>query len=235
MIKLIIFDKDGTLIHFPNRLTQEADDIINEVSIRINRPISKASIKHLFQRLRFFGLKGLTQPQVSHGIEHLRRLPGGASLANRLHQKIGQLVLKSHQSSSQMIDGVENVLLALKHLGYQLAIISADDLLATHAFLEKYHIESLFDVVVTSDLLPQQKPDPALINYVLNQLDLPANQAIMVGDTQPDIILGQNAGLAYTIGVLSGSGNHEDLAEADLIIESVAQLFTHDQLKLFKP
>ena len=43
----------------------------------------------------------------------------------------------------------------------------------------------------------------------------------MVGDTPADTIMGQRAQLGLTIGVLTGVGDHSDLADADIIMNDV--------------
>ena len=43
----------------------------------------------------------------------------------------------------------------------------------------------------------------------------------MVGDTPADTLMGQKAKLGLTVGVLSGVGDKEDLADADVIVNDV--------------
>ena len=43
----------------------------------------------------------------------------------------------------------------------------------------------------------------------------------MVGDTPADTLMGQKAKLGLTVGVLSGVGAKEDLADADVIVGNV--------------
>jgi phosphoglycolate phosphatase-like HAD superfamily hydrolase len=46
----------------------------------------------------------------------------------------------------------------------------------------------------------------------------------MVGDTEMDIMLGRNSDVYQTVGVLSGSGDEQDLRDADIILNSVVDL-----------
>ena len=54
---------------------------------------------------------------------------------------------------------------------------------------------------------------------------------IMVGDTPADTLMGQKAKLGLTVGVLSGVGDKEDLADADVIVNDV----THCVDMILKP
>ena len=47
--------------------------------------------------------------------------------------------------------------------------------------------------------------------------DVPAS--FQVGDTPADTIMGQAANLGLTIGVLTGVGSHQDLVDADIIVQ----------------
>ena len=42
---------------------------------------------------------------------------------------------------------------------------------------------------------------------------------LQVGDTPADTIMGQAANLGLTIGVLTGVGSHQDLVDADIIVQ----------------
>ena len=53
----------------------------------------------------------------------------------------------------------------------------------------------------------------------------------MVGDTPADTLMGQKAKLGLTVGVLSGVGDKEDLADADVIVNDV----THCVDMILKP
>lgn len=47
---------------------------------------------------------------------------------------------------------------------------------------------------------------------------------MMVGDTEMDIEFGQNGGVSKIIGVLSGSGDAQDLRNANIVLNSVAEI-----------
>jgi len=67
------------------------------------------------------------------------------------------------------------------------------------------------------------KPDPEAILHAAGQLNIPVRRCAVVGDTSVDIEAAHNAG-AIAIGVLCGFGEREELADADLLLESTAEL-----------
>lgn len=53
---------------------------------------------------------------------------------------------------------------------------------------------------------------------------------MMVGDTEMDVEIGQNGEVGKIVGVLSGSGDTQDLRNADIVLNSVAEMI--DKLEL---
>ncbi len=108
---------------------------------------------------------------------------------------------------------------------YPLAIVSARNRMGTLAFLEQYALGELFRPVVTAHTCRHTKPYPDPLLYAAEQLGLPPESLLMVGDTSVDILAGKAAG-AQTVGVLCGFGEEGELrrAGADEVLASTALL-----------
>jgi ribonucleotide monophosphatase NagD (HAD superfamily) len=78
-------------------------------------------------------------------------------------------------------------------------------------------------VVVTREDTWRLKPHPEPIRYAAGQLGVAIERCLMVGDTGVDVRAAKAAG-ARAVGVLCGFGERGDLAGADLILESPAEL-----------
>lgn len=224
MIKLIIFDKDGTLIEFANPLTKVADDVVNEVTTKVPIQINKAEISKFSKILKFKLYDSLAQSKFYIQLETNYQEKKLGKTSSKIYQFLNTLLVKSRKTTSPIIEGGKKTIINLKKAGYKLAIVSSDNLASANEFLIRYQMETFFDVIVTRDLIDAEKPDPLLIQYILDQLEIRPDEAIMVGDTLVDIQLAKNANLAYTIGVLSGSGNAQDLQEADFILENLNEI-----------
>jgi len=70
------------------------------------------------------------------------------------------------------------------------------------------------------------KPDPEMITSILSELSIPAEKAIMIGDTSYDLEMARRAGVA-SIGVTYGVHDKETLAlyEPKAIVDSLAELY----------
>ncbi|MDT3377134.1 HAD-IA family hydrolase [Labrys neptuniae] len=90
--------------------------------------------------------------------------------------------------------------------------------------LESFGWEGLFATIQTADTAPS-KPDPGMIVQGASEVGLRPEDAIMIGDTSFDILMGRSAG-ARTIGVSWGNHPVSDLTEAgaDHIIDDFGQL-----------
>ena len=95
----------------------------------------------------------------------------------------------------------------------------------TVAVLRGLGVENQFDAIFGADSAAEKKPDPALLNLVLERFQVPAAAALIVGDGDTDVEAGKRAGI-MTCGVTYGLGNKADLlaAKPDIMIGHLAEL-----------
>lgn len=226
MTKLIVFDKDGTLMELGSIFVKLADDVINEFSSKTNIHVPKSEIKDAFniidEKIDMFAASSSARKIV----EKLSLLPNGDNISQFVSKKLESMHTENEASKIEIIHGVKETLEQLKSEGYHLAIVSADDTESMDLFLNKFNIKEVFDKVVTSDNSKYHKPQKELLEEVIQALNCAPEETIMVGDTEMDVMLGRNASVHKVIGVLSGSGDSQDLQNADVILNSIAEL--HD-------
>ncbi len=113
---------------------------------------------------------------------------------------------------------------SLQAEGIKVAICTSDSREGTEAFLERESLSRLVDFVVCGDDPESKpKPDPHNALRICRELNVAPSSTIMVGDTPADTLMGQQAGLGLTVGVLSGVGSLDDLADADVIARDVVE------------
>lgn len=124
----------------------------------------------------------------------------------------------------KIIPGVKEMLAALEGR-FPMAVVSARDAQSTMRFLEAFELSPFFEAVVTSQTCRHTKPFPDPVTYAAEQLDLPVDACLMIGDTVVDVRSGKAAG-AQTLAVLCGFGTQRELrrAGADLILSSTPDL-----------
>lgn len=87
-----------------------------------------------------------------------------------------------------------------------------------------------FDVVITGDLVQRKKPDPQIYLLAAEKLGLPPERCVVFEDAPAGVQAAKAAGCPC-IAVLS-SASREELAGADLIVETLAEVTLEDVEKL---
>ncbi len=124
----------------------------------------------------------------------------------------------------EAFEGIEHVLAELKREGRRLGIVTAKRRKTVELAFAVLPLERYFDVVVTSDLTERHKPHPEPVLTALERLGADRSDAAFVGDSPYDVAAGKAAGV-FTVAVAWGNIHPlENLAEADVLVETPAQL-----------
>ena len=91
--------------------------------------------------------------------------------------------------------------------------------------LENFGLLGYFSAVVGIEHVSISKPDPEPIHRTLDQLQVPAERAVMVGDTTDDMMAGKRAGVT-AVGVTTGTTSRAELIEggADHVVTQLSAL-----------
>jgi pyrophosphatase PpaX len=124
----------------------------------------------------------------------------------------------------EAFEGIEHVLARLKRDGRLLGIVTAKRRKTVELAFAVLPLERYFDVVVTSDMTERHKPDPEPVLTALGRLGVGPAEAAFVGDSPFDVASGKAAGV-FTVAVAWGNIHPiENLAEADVLVETPEQL-----------
>ncbi len=87
------------------------------------------------------------------------------------------------------------------------------------------NIESYFAEIIGADSTPYQKPDPRLIDYLLNKYGTAKKKTVIIGDGVNDIAIAKNSGI-MSCSYLNGLGNRQDLLslKADYYCDSLLEV-----------
>ena len=232
-IQAIIFDKDGTLMKFDSFWVDVSRCAIRDILRQLNR--DDIPMSRLLEALGISGdtadIDGLlckgTYEQIALAIgDILRKL--GVDISDTDIVKMTVSAYNDNADSGKVEPACANIrgmLEKLKNGDRKLAVVTTDDSQITHKCLEKLGIEDLFEKIYTDDGINPIKPNPRCALEFLSEFHIPAEKALMVGDTMTDIHFARNAGISV-IGVGENANSRERLIPyADAVIPDISYLF----------
>jgi phosphoglycolate phosphatase len=184
----ILFDLDGTLI-----------DTAAELADALNRTLDE------------LGCEAVPDARVRGWIGHGARELLRRALIDAEHRACGRaLSLPSFDDAwrcfvlhaqehcgrrSRVYPGVREALERLHAAGVRLAVVTNKEGVLAHRLLAVHDLAPLFDLVIAGDTLPVKKPDAAVVQHVLQVLEVPLERALLVGDSPIDVQTARNAGI----------------------------------------
>jgi phosphoglycolate phosphatase len=126
---------------------------------------------------------------------------------------------------TQVFPYVPRTLRGLKECNLALAIVSTKYRSRIEAVLGREELAHYFDVIVGGEDVEAFKPDPGGLLAAIEQLGVPLDRALYVGDSVTDAETARRAGVAF-LAVLSGRTEKKEFAEypVEAVLESIADL-----------
>ncbi|MCG1009584.1 HAD family hydrolase [Salinicoccus sp. ID82-1] len=222
MTRVILFDKDGTLMDYHKVWTPYAKRSIEAFAEAFDCHDIKDELAH---RLGLINGQIAPNSVLASGTGDIiqdqfeRYQTGGGKWMKDFYEEN----LDALRDSMELIDGAADVLRQLAADGYKNIIVTSDSRLSTEYFIRKFSLESVVHEVVAGDDSPFHKPDIRILEPLCRKTGHSLDEMVMIGDNRADTMLGYEEGLR-TIGVLSGTCRREDLEGADMILQSVTDV-----------
>lgn len=124
------------------------------------------------------------------------------------------------------VNGIEAMLYRLKQMGFLIALATIDERKDTEVILSHLGMDCLFDMILCAGEVNPPKPHPRTIHTICHQLSVSPQEAVLIGDTLTDMMMGKSAAVALTIGVLEGGVTPREELEkiADIVVDSIQDL-----------
>lgn len=211
---LVMFDLDGTLLDSAPDLAAAVDAMLERLG---RAPAGLDKVRLWIGN----GARVLVRRALADDMRHDAVDDAAADEALALFMALygGSHVL------TRVYPGVLDSLALLRTLGVRLAVITNKPERFVAPLLADMGLGD-FDWIVGGDTLPQQKPDPAGLLWVMQQAGVAAGQALFIGDSRNDIRAARAAGVRCV--ALSYGYNHgEPIAseQPDLVVDDLRELF----------
>lgn len=228
--RLVVFDKDGTLIDFNYMWAAWATDLARRLDAASGR-----SLSHIL--FRSFGFDPLSYTVDPHGplaiwsMAALQRLLLDVVLEGGISISLADAVvgrawyLPDPVTLARPLADLPRVFRTLVAGGAKCAVATSDDRAAAIATLEGLGIAQYAAAVVGADDGLPIKPAPDTVLHLCDALGIAPADTVVVGDAVADLEMGRSARVGLVVGVLSGVSTREILAPyADLVISTVGEL-----------
>lgn len=210
--KLVVFDWDGTLF---NSIGQIVDSLLYAAR-KYHQPLTSDEGKDII---------GLGLPELMQ-----RLFPTVPELHEDILNAYAEHYVLSSQSDS-WFEGVSEMLTALQRKGVILAVATGKSRRGLDRVLIKTGSNNLFEITRAASET-KSKPNPLMLQEILEHTQIPVHEAIMVGDTSYDLEMASNIkmpSIGVTYGVHSEDilMNYNPLCIVNNIDELTAKLLAY--------
>jgi phosphoglycolate phosphatase len=225
-VKAILFDKDGTLIDFNGTwfvlYKKLATEVANQDADLAQDLLVRGGYDPATHRfLAGSELAAGTTP----GIVRLW-LPNATNTEfDHWCERLNHAFVEEGPLAAVPVQRLEETLQILYDAGIKLAVVTNDLEQAAENTMRRFGVRHLFSAVLGYDSVPDPKPAAGPVLKFCRDHDCDPNEVLVIGDNVHDIEMARNAGAAYAIGVMTGTGTREGLSHgADAVLNSIADL-----------
>lgn len=226
----ILFDKDGTLIDFNRtwlpRIIQAAEYLANDTG-QPDRSTELLVAGGYLPDTSGWQPDSLLSSGTNRQIYQFWGELLGVVIEGERFDKCQEFFSLSGHEYAVVLDDMDGYMKSLNQKGIRIGVATMDDELNARATLDKIGCSSRVDFVCGADSGFGVKPEPGMVTAFCEQCDLLPDNVMMVGDSPRDLKMGRNAGVALTIGVLTGATEAEHLLPfADHVFDDISGLIS---------
>lgn len=196
-VELVIFDFDGTLGDSQKLITDTMLATVEELGLPSPSREQFASTIGLPLRECFTHIMTLTEAEAD-------------ACENTYHRIFDE---KNIKGAVTLFPGVKETLERLHARGIQMSIASSRSHRTLDSLVSDLALSPYIPYVIGADDVRRHKPEAEAVWVTLKHFNVRPKAAVVVGDTEFDILMGRNAGV-HTIGVSYGNGTRESLEKA---------------------
>ena len=212
--RLVMFDLDGTLIDSVPDLAAAVDRMLLEMG---RPPAGLEAVRHWVGN----GAQVLVRRALAGDQEH-------QSVDDDEAERGLELFMQAYADSHELTvvyPGVRDTLKWLSKQGVEMALITNKPERFVGPLLDQMKIGRHFRWIIGGDTLPQKKPDPAALLFVMQMANVSPEQSLFVGDSRSDVQAAKAAGV-QCVGLTYGYNHGRPITDEspNLVIDDLRAL-----------
>lgn len=242
--KAILFDKDGTLLHFMGLWGSFAETLIRLVR-------QELMALGFAEALQAAILPGVEMDETGRVIAYDKRGPLAmgteeeitALLASSLYaaglpwneaimavRRLNALAMAElrERREARPLPGLYEFVQKCRTAGLRLGVVTSDGTAEALEHLTWMGIQNEFGSIVGRDRVKRGKPEPDMALLACQELAVVPGEAIVIGDSNADMQMGRYAGARLTIGIVEANEELDTavshLRDADILIQGYDEL-----------
>lgn len=208
MIRGLIFDFDGTILDTEVPDYEAWRELYAEYGVTL--PLD-AWLPMIGTHGGVFDVYGYLEERAGRPLDR-------ADVQARRRARLAEMI-----AAAVVLPGVAEWIADAKARGMKVGLASSSSRAWVVGHLERLGLHVHFDAILSGDMVPRVKPDPALYHAALAALGLDAAEAVALEDSAHGIAAAKAAGI-FTIAIPNGMTRHSDLSAADLQLASLTDL-----------
>lgn len=190
----VIFDLDGTLV-----------DTSVDVHLCLNLALQQMNLPTISMEMA----KKAIGPGPADFVKYV--LAGAMHRADELHEVFRPIYWERCADHAEPFDGIIDLLNELRDAGIICAVATNKASDGTDAVLNGLNLTPYFDLIISRDAVPQPKPAPDMLLKICNDLDIHPDRALMLGDTDNDILAANAASMKSALALWGFSDHFDEL------------------------
>lgn len=208
-MKLYILDFDGTMADTQSLIVATMQQTIEALGLAFRSKEQCAAMIGLPLRQTFTNL-----------------IPMTSEMGDKCAEKYTEIFIRNNTKDAvPLFPNVVETIKELKHRGCIITIASSRSKASLLEYVNRFELSDYISYIVSANDVVNAKPHPEPVLKTLQYLNIDAADAVVVGDTSFDILMGKRAG-CKAVGVSYGNGTIVDLQEsgADYVIDDFKKL-----------